>query len=30
MMASTWSPLFWVAVVALGMAVPLAAVINTL
>ncbi len=29
MMASTWSPLFWVAVVALGMAVPLAAIISS-
>ena len=30
MVLSTWSPLFWVAVVILGMVIPLAAVINSL
>ena len=29
MMASRWSPLFWIVVVVLGMAVPLAAIINS-
>ena len=30
MLSSTWSPLFWIAVVILGMAIPLAAVLSSL